>query len=176
MPSVSYRDIWALETSVHLSVPDKLPLPWHQEFMTALSQASSPCLSYGAGALMSSPAFAFICSFFSLPWSWCILCCVVCCAGDSTRAWHCLLCSEPVELCPIGQGMSGSPSSVSLCPWPRMKKWKLCGRTDKCKGFNWTEKYPGISFFLSFFFQLTVFFDCQCCLHIEKIPKTTSFL
>lgn len=118
MPSVSYNDIRALGTLVHLSVPDKLqpglPLPWHQEFMTALSQASNPCLSY------------------------------VWCAGDFIRAWTSLLCSDPVGLDISGmllymplQGMVMSPPSASLCPWSRMRKYQqscnllLCDRTDK---------------------------------------------
>lgn len=170
----------------YVNVPDKLHpglhLPWHQELMTALSQAFSPCMSCVAGVLSSSPTFAFICSFFSLPWSLCILCCFVCCARDCTRAWHCLLCSDHVGLCPIGQGMLRPPSAASLCPWPSMRKkqqscnLQLCDRTDVCIAFDWTEKHTSISFSLSFLFQLTVFFDCQCCHRIKKVSKATSFL
>lgn len=83
---------------------------------------------------------------------------------------------------PVG-GMLGSPSSASLCPWPSMRKYQqscnleLCDRTGKCKGFDWTEKYTGISFSFPCLFQLAVlFFDCQCCHRIKKVPKATIFL
>lgn len=81
---------------------------------------------------------------------------------------------------PIGQGMPGSPSSSTRCPWPSIRKYQhscnlqLCDRADNFKGIDWAEKFTGISFSFSFLFQLAVFFDCRCCHHIKKVPKATS--
>lgn len=186
MPSVFHRDIRALRTPISLNVLDKIhpghPSPWPQGLMTALGQAPSPCLSYVVGVLISSPTFAYICSCFSLPWPWCITCCVggcwwtplpgpstACCAQTLPCQWgHCPCWDHPsLPACALGWEWANMiKAAIYSSPW------ELISTTALLR----TEKYTGMSFFLSSFFLLTMFSNCQCCHDIQKAQKVTSFL